>query len=290
MPDTINDWAVDITDSAKDYIDERNYTYNEFAWCRAGAIKDFVCLDDWEIQSQNEAWYPMWCVYFASSMHDNYCNFRDSIADRSTWWQLCDASDTRNPNEWDYIINWPKLLKKLELIEWYFQVWFGDLKEVLSKWMPVHVWSNTIDWSKTLWNINPPFSQNKNIAVIWSGSGHAFHIIWYNDTWEKKMVWSHEVPADVYICKNSNWNWDGWWFYIKQEDIENALYWSKFVFTNKLSDIDKYKQQIREWINIESAKDFYDRWYTNWERPNDPITRQEVWALLERILVKNNLL
>ena len=290
MPNDINDGALDMVDSARDYIDERNYHYNELAWCRAGAIKDFVCLDDWEIQSQSEAGYPMWCVYFASSMHDNYCNFRDEIADRSTWWQLCDASETRDPDTWDYIINWPKLLKTQNMIEWYFQVETSELKEVLSKWMPIHCGSNTIDWSKTLWNINPPFSQNKNIAVIWSGSGHAFHIIWYNDTWEKRMVWSHEVPADVYICKNSSWNWDAGWFYIKQEDIDNALFWSKFVFTNKLSDIDKYKQQIREWITLDSAKAFYDRWYTNWERPDDPITRQEVWALLERILVKNNLL
>jgi hypothetical protein len=42
-------------------------------------------------------------------------------------------------------------------------------------------------------------------------------------------------------------------------------------------------------IKIEWAKLFVAReWkYTNWERPQDNITREEMWAILERVLSNN---
>jgi hypothetical protein len=44
-----------------------------------------------------------------------------------------------------------------------------------------------------------------------------------------------------------------------------------------------------EAIKLESAKAFVKRGHTNWERPQENITREEMWAVLERVLVANNL-
>jgi len=271
-----------IKGGALDKIDERNYSYSEIAW--NVEIKDFVCLDDWIIQNQYRDWYMNWCVYFASSMNDNYCNWRDKMDERSSGSDLCDKSETRDPNIWDYLINWPKLLKKLWYIEWYFQLsqTIEEMKKVLCEWKPIHTWSNKISWSKIM--------ENNNIIVWceWTATWHAFHIIGYNATWNDKIDALHHIPNNCFICKDSSNSFDKWFFYLKFEDL-NLLYFTKLVFENKLEPILLYKKKIMEDIKIESAKLFVERGYTNWERPQEPITREECWAIFERVLQKNNL-
>ena len=266
---------------AIDCIDERNYSYSEIAWSE-DQLKDYVMLNDWVIQDQNKAWYTMWCVYFASSMHDNYCNWRDKNEKRSLWWELCELSSTRSATLWDFLINWPKLLKKLWLIEWYFQInSIEDAKKALNAWKPIHVWSNKINRWLT--------RQDKDcIAVIWTWSWHAFHIIGYNQSWKEKYDAPYRVPNNCFICKNSSSWYDNWLFYIKFEDFD-ALFYTKLEFENEIDPILLYKQKIMNDIKLESAKLFVERWYTNWENPQAPITREECWAIFERVLQKNNL-
>lgn len=265
---------------ALDCIDERNYSYSEIAWNDV-EIKDFVLLDDWVIQDQNKAWYTMWCVYFASSMNDNYCNKRDWIQDRSLWWELCEMSSTRSATLWDFLINWPKLLKKLDLIEWYFQInSIDEAKIALSNSQPIHCWTNKIDWWLT---------RQDNIAVIWSWVWHAFHIIWFNATWNEKIDALHKIPNNCFICKNSGTWYDNWFFYLKFEDFEN-LFYTKIIFENKLDNILLYKKKIMANLKLDSAKKCFELGIWSWENPNSAVTREECAAMVYRMYekLKNN--
>ena len=270
---------------AIDCIDERNYSYSEIAWNTETNIADYVLLDNWVIQDQYKSWYSMWCVYFASSMHDNYINARDEDKTRTTWWELCELSSTRNAKTWDYLINWPKLLKKLWHIEWYFQVeTLEEIKKALNENKPIHVWSNRIDWTATR-------NSTDNIAVIWQTVTiwHAFHIIWYNQTWKVRIDTPYTIPNNCLICKNSSTNYDHWLFYIRFEDFDK-LFRTKNVFENSLDPILSYKKRIMKNINLESAKKLYELWAWNWERPTEHITREECAAMVYRMYekIKNN--
>lgn len=267
----------EILNSAFDSNDERDYKYNELFWNEI-EIPDFILLDNWIIQDQNKAWYPMWCVYFSSSEVDNYCNSRDKIIDRTLWWELCDKSTTWSETEWDYVVNWPKLLKELWLIKWYILV-KDDLIKALSNWNPIHTWCNRINWKKT---------KENNIAIIEDWAWHSFHIIGYNRTWSMVNEWNHTIPNNVFICKNSSNSYDNGFFYIKFDDI-SALYEARYIFTNDTTLIDNYKNKIMENIKLESAKKAFELWLWNWERPNETATREEVSAMIYRLYDKINL-
>lgn len=264
---------------AKDYVDERNYSYSEVVWSLVWDSKDFVLLEDWESQNQYKSWYNMWCVYFASSMHDNNINRRDWIKDRSFWWELCDSSKTRSSIHWDYIINWPKLLKSLWLIEWYVNISsFDEMIDCLNRSMPVHTWSNQINWTKT------NNSKDKK-AIIWKWSWHCFHIIWYNKSWNIKFERKHIIPNNCFIIKDSSDMFDFWYFYIWFEDIW-VLFDSKFTFINDTKILLNYKNKIMENIKLESSKKAFELWIWNWENPSMNITREEAAAMIYRMYEK----
>lgn len=269
---------------AIDCIDERNYSYSEIAWSET-EIADYVLLDNWVVQDQNKAWYYMWCVYFASSMHDNYINARDKDKTRTTWWELCELSSTRNAKTWDYLINWPKLLKKLNHIEWYFQInTLEYIKQALNENKPIHTWTNRIDWNATR-NSNDKIAVFGEKTTIW----HAFHIIWYNQSWKVKIDTPYTVPNNCLICKNSISWYDNYLFYIRFEDVEN-LYYTRIVFENKLEPILLYKKKIMANLKLDSAKKCFEMWIWSWENPNSAVTREECAAMVYRMYekLKNN--
>lgn len=266
----ILNWAIDI-------IDERDFIYEnqERAW--NVEIKDYVVNDNWEIQDQNKAGYKMWCVYFSSSMHDNYLNNRDKIQDRTTWPELCKESKTRSSENWDAIKNWPKLLQDKKLIEWFFQITtLNWMLEVLSNWNLIHTGSNKINRVKTF---------KTNIADFSWWPGHCTHIIGYNNSWTNKKYNTVTIPDKYFIFKNSSILYP--YFLVSFDNVDKLF--SKYYFENNKQIILDYKQKIMDNIKLESAKKFFERWYTNWLNPQEPITREEAWALLERIIDKNNL-
>lgn len=261
---------------AKDYVDERNYSYSEIrvGWTK---LKDFVVNDSWEFQNQYAEWYPMGCVYYSSSEHDNYLNKRDKIDTRTKGSELCDISTTWSPIDWDYTINWAKLLKELSHIKWFFAVKTVDeALEILSNWNNIHVGSNSISYSKTK---KAPY-----IAVLTGWPWHCFHIIGYNNTDSVIAYSNHIIPPKCFIIKDSSNGFDNWFFYIRIVDFYNALFPTKLFFTNDTTLIDNYKKKMLQAMNLDSAKLMFLLGLTNWERPVDKISREEALALNFRVM------
>jgi hypothetical protein len=269
-----------IFNACYDIPDERDYQASEILW--NNNIKDFVLNDDWEIQNQYTAWYPMGCVFFSTSMHDNWLNFRDNFNERSKWWYLCDYALSKwlwDENEWAYLSSWSIIAKDLWLIDWYMTCnSYKDMIKSLWEWFCIHTWSNKINWGELR-------KTSDFIAKEWVWEWHAFHCIGYNFTWEIKQVKNKTIPWGVFIFKDSS-NWfDKWFFYIKIEDVENILFRTKHIFTNKIL-IDNYKKKIMENIKLESAKRAFENWIWNWLEPNKPITREEAASMIQRALDK----
>ena len=263
-----------IKNAAIDLIDERNYQYSEIAGTTI--LPDFILNDDWEIQDQYNAGYNMGCVYFATSMNDNQLNQSDWISERSKWWELCDKSKTRSKQTWDFIINGPKLAKELKLIDWYFQLKnVSETMASLVNGLNIHCWSNTINWRET--------NKAPYIANISSGSWHCFHIIGYNKGKESSYKW-RKIPKDVFICKDSSFMFDNWFFYIRIEDFEKSLYRTKFNFINNKDIILQYKKTIMDKMTLDSAKLFFLLGLTDGTNPQASITREEAMAMNYRIL------
>ncbi len=265
----IRNWAIDE-------IDERNYQYSEIAGTTI--LPDFILNDDWDIQDQYKAGYNMGCVYFATSMNDNQLNQSDWISERSKWWELCDKSKTRSRENWDLIINGPKLAKELKLIDWYFQLKnVSETMASLVNGLNIHCGSNTINWRET--------NKAPYIANISSGSWHCFHIIGYNKWNEVEYKW-RKIPKDVFICKDSSFMFDNWFFYIRIEDFEKALFFTKLNFINNKEIILQYKKKIMENIKLESAKKAIENWIWNGIDWDKAVTREEAAAMIQRVFEK----
>jgi hypothetical protein len=261
-----------------DLYDERNYPYSEVAWTNK-VTPDFVVNDDGIIQDQYKDWYNMWCVYYSVSMHDNFLNLKDWVEERSKGSELCDESETWSPTQWDYLINWPKLIKRKGLIKWYAQVKsLEDAYTALADGNQISTWSNKINWRLTrTWDY---YAQGNSWA--W----HAFTIIGYNRTNEYKEKEGRRIPPMCFIVKDSS-NWfNAWYFYIKIEEFNSILYNTKLTFINNTDLIDNYKKRVMEQIKLDSAKLFFLLWLTNWERPQENITREEVMAMNYRVIEK----
>lgn len=265
----ILNWAIDI-------IDERDYIYENQERAGSIEIKDYVINDNWEIQDQNKAWYPMWCVYFSSSMHDNYLNNRDKIEDRTTWTELCKESKTRSSENWDAIKNWPKLLQDKKLIEWFFQIiTLNWMLEVLSNGNLVHTGSNKINRAKTF---------KTNIADFSWWPGHCTHIIWYNNSWSNKKYKDIMIPDKYFIFKNSSILYP--YFLVSFDNVDKLF--SKYYFENNKQIILDYKQKIMDNIKLESAKKAFELWLWSGLDWDKPATREEVSAMMYRLYEKLN--
>ena len=269
-----------IMDQARDYLDDRLWNYWELAGWNIELL-EYIVNDDWEIQNQYKEWYKCWCVFYSASMNDNYCNTRDWIDERTKGKNLCDYAGKkwiRNNESWTFIINWPKTLKELNYIDWYAWVFnLSDIKKALAEKKPVHCGSNRISRSWT---------KKNNIAVIKNNMPwHCFHIIGYND-WKDRLINNRNVPCDVLICKDSSNNYDWWRFYIKYDDID-CLSITKTIFINN-TDVLKLKKKIMDKINYDEAKAGFEIWLWNWQRPEDPITREEAIVVIFRAMQKMN--
>jgi len=264
------DWCYDEPD-------ERDYEYSdvfEMAWA---VIPPRYILDNVKYQDQwLEKITRHGCVYYSTthgSNEENYQEWNEIRADAKEIVLTAIEKEMLDPDVWTYVSNWPKLLKQLGYIKGWTKVnTINEIKHSLLHKRPVVVWGNKVVW----------WSARKAPYVLKKGSWfwHAVVIIGYDDHYEG---W-------CFIIKNSYWiKWyDKWKLYLKYTDLW-LLYPSKYSLIDEEDPILNYKKKIMEWINLESAKKFYERGYTNWKDPQKPITREELWATLERILEKNNL-
>lgn len=135
------------------------------------------------------------------------------------------------------------------------------------KWNAKDVWKS--NWGEK-------FEKHKNTAdflplpwdiCIW-GNGEFGHIGIVVSANLKNMV----------ISDQNTWsgNWDG--------TGNNKIRTHQYPYKNVLWFIRYKKDDMQK--NID---DFIKRWYTTGENPEWTYTRKEVWALLETIIIKNNL-
>lgn len=150
-----------------------------------------------------------------------------------------------------------------------------DLFNLLDKWYRVNIWmivkDDFIEDTQKDWILNS--------TPIWNPKyGHSTSI---------KKIW------DNFII--DNYKWTHTYNKILINDLQNLIdewiiyEWAFVLFLDKSNIINNKKKQLMEDIKLESAKAFVSRWYTNWERPQDNITREEMWAIFERVLIANNL-
>ncbi len=270
---------IEIQNAALDLQDERLYKYKDIAWnININELPIFKLNDyKWIIQDQYKDWYNMGCVYYSVSMHDNYLNFRDWINELTKWYELCNISSTRSNKNWDLIINWPKLMKELNYIKWYFGISsVNEALHILSQWENISTGSNLINWNKT---------RTGDYYAQWdSWPGHAFTINWFN-RWDDyiEIDW-RRIPPKCLTIRDSSYQFNNWYFYLRLEDFDKLLYSTKVYFTNDTTLIDNYKRMILKDLKLDSAKLAFLLWLTNWERPNDNITREESMALSYRIV------
>jgi hypothetical protein len=254
------------TNSCYDMPDERDFKYSDICWNIDLPETFKIDLEtDYQNQWLEEITQYM-CVFFSSTHWVNIMNSLENFWEevykwKDVWikayelWRL-------DLTKWASIQDWPKTVRDLQHISsWFLVKWIDEIKQALYEWHPIVVGSNQLNWKE-------------NILKPWNGYWHAVLIIWWN--------------KDGFIIKESYWKerWNNWTQLLPYEYLDK-LYYSKYALVDNPNSILLYKQKIMEDIKLETAKLFVARWYTNWERPQDNITREEIWAIFERVLSNN---
>jgi len=267
-----------IKDFAFDIPDERDYKYwsvfeNEIKlWSE---LPSKVLLDNVEYQNQwLEEITKNMCVFYSTwhwSNEENFLEWSDVRINNKDLWLKALELGRLDVEKGAMVSDWPKTARDMWLIKWWALIETVDeAKHSIFKNRPIVVWSNKIKWS--LW-YKAPF-------VLWgnSWSWHAVLIIWFDDNYEG---W-------CFIIKNSYWpeKYDHGKFYLKYTDF-NLLFGWKFSLIDQEDQILSYKEKIMENIDLEWAKKQFKKGNWNWLNPRDPMSRQEVMAVMYRQDEKN---
>ena len=184
-------------------------------------------------------------------------------------------------NVWGYLSEWINDIRKFYKEKWLpissirINTWSEDFKKVLDKGYRINIWmvikDDYIKDTQEDWILN-------NTPKGTTKYGHSTTI--------KKI-------GDNYILDNYkgvlNYN------KIKVNNLQDLIdkwiiyEWAYLLFVDENEKILQIKKQIMSMIKLESAKKFVARGYTDWTKPELPITREEFWAIMERVLVANNL-
>jgi len=259
-----------------DQEDERDYKYSdvfaeEIAW--TDALLSKCILDNVEYQNQGlEDITKMMCVFYSTAHtnnEENYQEWSDVRIDAKEFWIIAKRKG-RLSDKWALVSAWPKTARELNYIKgWTLIKTVNEAKLSIMNKRPIVVWSNTIQWSK--WYEKP--------FVLWwdSGSWHAVCIIWYDDEYE----------GGCFIIKNSYWaeRYDNWKMYLKYQDF-GLLFWSKYSLIDTEDPIIAYKKKIKEMIDLDLAKTWYELWLWNGNNPREPISRQETIVVIMRAIEK----
>lgn len=268
-------------------------------------LEDKVLLSDWIVLNQ---WYTNRCVaVWTTDWINNWA--------KTIWLKIVrkfidlvnyirNNLDSEIDKRWTRIKNWAIWARKLWWIRWFSYInTLEEIKKSLTYWMSVNTWTDKLSWSWT--------RKNNYIATLWKGWWHDMNICWYDDNLVLSWIdWREEKW--FFIIENSWWNkwWDNGYYYVPYRIAEKVFFNTKIsimVDIDKTKDytqnmLDKLtaeiknksirteKQILRDNIEFEWAKKFFDRWlYTNWKNPKQPIERQEFWLVMEKILEQNNL-
>jgi len=182
-----------------------------------------------------------------------------------SWW-MAFARWTDCVRNW-----WNKKFPDNKLITFRLDIWSEKFFEALDKWHSLTVWYKTSkdylldsqedweiqweDFKKNWWHLVRLYKKWNNLRII--------------DNYDWKKIYNDYINNKIEKLQKN-------WVYC----ISAYLY----LFNN-----DYMSEQIKDNMSLINAKRFFDRGYTNWLDPKNPITREEFWATLEVILQNNNL-
>jgi len=254
-------------------------------------LEDKVLLSDWHILNQwatnrcvavwTTDWINNWAKTIWLKIVRKFIDLVNYIRNNIDDW-----IDQR----WTWIKNWAIWARKLSWIKWFSYInTLDEIKKSLTYWMSVNSWTNKLSWSAT--------RINNYIAVLWKGWWHDMNICWYDDnltlSWKD---WREETW--FFIIENSWWNkwWDNGYYYVPYSIAEKVFFNTKISMMVDIDNTKEYarnmlnkleteiknkslrteKQIIRDNIDLELAKEWFDLWIFNWLNPRESVSRQEV--------------
>lgn len=261
-----------MIDYAIDVPDERDFEYE--AVFGANEVLPSICIiddEDYQDQSLEEITKYM-CVFYSSAQGSNIQNHFEGSKVRvggKELWLIALEDWLLDPKAWAAIQSWPKLLRNEGYIDWWAKLSTMDgIRSSIYNQRPIVVWSNKIKWSDARVD---PF-----IATLGESYGHAFIIIWYDDI-ERHL-----------ICKNSYWDekYDWGLFYLDYDNYNEILFPSKYSLLDSADPILDYKRKIMEEINIDKAKEAFEKGLWNGLNATQTASREEVATMVLRGLEK----
>lgn len=262
-------------------------------------LAESVLLSDWKVLNQ---WPTNWCVPTWTTDGVNNWLATVWLKANKEFIELVsyirDELDDLIDERWTWIKNWPIGARKLWWIKWFSYLKnIDEIKKALTYWLSVQTWTNKLSWSAT--------RNNNYIAVLWKGGWHHMNIAWYEE--HRTIVWVDGREYIWYFIIENTWGekwWHSWYYYVPFEFAEDVFFNTKISMIvdttknheyaqdmlKKLEDeiknknITSEKQIILDNINLEKAKEMFEKWYWNWKDPREWMSRQEVMTVFWRLL------
>lgn len=269
-------WALLATD-------ERDYVVWNIEWLNIDKLPNVKSV----INSYNQLeysdiyWYCLCTLYAPIWMAADNSWYKFSWTEREQLCKLRTEESDFDPSAWWYLSIWNNVVRKylkdkwVDLIQYRISTKTDDFKTILNKWYRINIWL-------TIWETFIEDMQDNGIlnkVSFWKAT--YWHSTTIKKIWNNYIIDNYDWEFKFNKVEISDLQWliDNWviyeWAYLQIIDENNLKF--------------KIKQKIMNDIKIESAKLFVAReWkYTNWERPQDNITREQMWAILERVLSNN---
>jgi len=211
----------------------------------------------------------------------------------------------------DYEFSEKELLEIVELAEKEYW-WKEDYWMYISKW---------VDCVRNYWNKKFPDNKVKTFRMTIGDEDFAKAlknnyriVVWYRTCreyykdsqddwivqWEEfsnfhwwhcvsSLFWVAEIIAkDEWILIQDNYTWSkkfNIYYNNKIAKLKNSwtFFPSAFIYLKEKTMADTIKDNI----DLDAAKEMFDKWYWNWLNPREPMSRQEVMTVLKRILDSN---
>lgn len=155
-----------------------------------------------------------------------------------------------------------KQVKDEWLIAWYAKVSSIDqIKQAIDRGHFIYTWSKDGNWQEM--ERTHVYSKRTDWRIV----GHCWCIVGYD---QDNLYGGNS-------CGQSNGL-----FKFPNEYYQSLFSQYAILPTTEINALQLYKQKIMDGISIDAAKTAFLNGFFNWERPNEPATREEVAAMVER--------